>query len=86
MQGYRMTMEDAHDIRISENESMAVFGVFDGHGGKEVAHILRGTLVAKIFKQLNQFIKAGKDESPLTKLTQTLKDCFFHADTKMHGI
>ncbi|GEQ71869.1 hypothetical protein JCM33374_g5555 [Metschnikowia sp. JCM 33374] len=83
MQGYRMTMEDAHDIRISENESLAVFGVFDGHGGKEVAHILRGTLVAKIFKQLNQLIKAGKDESPLTKLTQTLKDCFFEVDSQL---
>jgi len=38
MQGWRMSMEDAHcclpDI---DEKGTAIFGVFDGHGGKEVA-------------------------------------------------
>jgi protein phosphatase 1G len=39
MQGWRCGMEDAHicfEVKGDENEAM-VFGVFDGHGGKEVA-------------------------------------------------
>ena len=27
MQGYRMTMEDAHDVKINEHENLAVFGI-----------------------------------------------------------
>ncbi|KAJ8146561.1 hypothetical protein OXX80_005443 [Metschnikowia pulcherrima] len=83
MQGYRMSMEDAHDIRISEHEKLAVFGVFDGHGGKDVAHVLRATLVAKIFKTLNKQVSAGKDASSLASVTRTLKDCFFEVDASL---
>ena len=37
MQGWRNNQEDAHiaDLKLPNGE--AVFGVFDGHGGKEVA-------------------------------------------------
>lgn len=36
MQGWRKTMEDA--IIIQElNENIYLFGIFDGHGGPEVA-------------------------------------------------
>lgn len=31
-------MEDAHISNVNFSESQAMFGVFDGHGGKEVAH------------------------------------------------
>ena len=34
-----MTMEDAHDVKINEHENLAVFGIFDGHGGKIVPNI-----------------------------------------------
>eukprot|EP01038_Epipyxis_sp_PR26KG_P006378 gene6378-8786_t len=43
MQGWRKNMEDAHvaavDVKFGENDNttISVFGVFDGHGGKEVA-------------------------------------------------
>ncbi|GBG25966.1 Protein phosphatase, putative [Hondaea fermentalgiana] len=41
MQGWRKTMEDAHitkhGIAEVDGEPVSVFGVFDGHGGKEVA-------------------------------------------------
>ena len=39
MQGWRCGMEDAHitfDVKSDQNGA-TVFGVFDGHGGKEVA-------------------------------------------------
>mmetsp|Transcript_15836 Transcript_15836/g.29010 ORF Transcript_15836/g.29010 Transcript_15836/m.29010 type:complete len:312 (-) Transcript_15836:9-944(-) len=37
MQGWRSSMEDAHLTNLSVDERTACFGVFDGHGGKEVA-------------------------------------------------
>lgn len=79
MQGYRMTMEDAHDVRISEDESLAVFGVFDGHGGKDIAEVLRSKLVALIFRKLNSQLKADKD-TPLREISRIIKDCFFEID------
>lgn len=80
MQGYRMTMEDAHDIRISEHEDIAVFGVFDGHGGRDVADLLRDSLVSLVFKALK---KLNATPAPLPKLTKVLKDCFFEVDLRL---
>ena len=39
MQGWRKRMEDTHitDISKGENARFNIFGIFDGHGGKEVA-------------------------------------------------
>ena len=37
MQGWRMNMEDAHINNVSVNDEVALFAVFDGHGGHEVA-------------------------------------------------
>jgi len=39
MQGWRINMEDSHiaNDRFSEEDDRALFGVFDGHGGREVA-------------------------------------------------
>jgi serine/threonine protein phosphatase PrpC len=37
MQGWRNTMEDAHLTSLQIDSNTACFGVFDGHGGKEVA-------------------------------------------------
>ena len=44
MQGWRKAMEDAHiavcslesQQQVATDEPLSVFGVFDGHGGKEV--------------------------------------------------
>ena len=82
MQGYRMNMEDAHDARISEDKSLAVFGVFDGHGGKDVAEILRGRFVATIFKSLNGLLR-GTNPPDLSTITQDIKDRFFEVDAKL---
>lgn len=37
MQGWRTEMEDAHLCHVDTEKQIYVFGVFDGHGGKEVA-------------------------------------------------
>mmetsp|Transcript_14777 Transcript_14777/g.22907 ORF Transcript_14777/g.22907 Transcript_14777/m.22907 type:complete len:189 (-) Transcript_14777:414-980(-) len=40
MQGWRVSMEDAHiatEVQLSNGDKAHFFGVFDGHGGKEVA-------------------------------------------------
>ena len=41
MQGWRTDMEDSHivnlDVDDAQKGQVALFGVFDGHGGKEVA-------------------------------------------------
>ncbi|KAK6456473.1 ser/thr protein phosphatase [Scheffersomyces xylosifermentans] len=78
MQGYRMTMEDAHDVRINEDESLAVFGVFDGHGGKTCSDYLADHLVKYIFKHLNSY--QNKASLPLKDYMKIIKDAFFKVD------
>jgi len=34
MQGWRRSMEDAHIANLDIGDGVAIFGVFDGHGGK----------------------------------------------------
>ena len=64
IQGWRRNMEDAHiasvdlasHIGVSTSKKMALFGVFDGHGGKEVAKfvqikLLRELINTKSFKE-----------------------------------
>lgn len=37
MQGWRKSQEDAHIAHLDVDEDISLFGVFDGHGGKEVS-------------------------------------------------
>lgn len=77
-----MTMEDAHDVRVSQNEDLAVFGVFDGHGGKEIAEILRTKLVAAVFRTLNQ--RLHQLPAPeLGEMLRTIRNCFFQVDAQL---
>lgn len=82
MQGYRMSMEDAHNVKINEDESLAVFGVFDGHGGKPCADFINEALVTEIFRSLHQQIHS-ESESNLSVYMRTIKDCFFHVDHQL---
>lgn len=85
MQGYRMTMEDAHDVWINLHETLAVMGVFDGHGGSDCSHYLSQHLIRHIFKSLN----TNKDGVPqvsdrLVKDTiSIIRDEFFALDAKL---
>lgn len=54
MQGWRCGMEDAHinfKVKGDTNDAL-VFGVFDGHGGKEVAVFCKENIQAMFEKQL----------------------------------
>ena len=43
MQGWRRSMEDSHIANLELGDGLAIFGVFDGHGGI-------------LFKSLTKFI------------------------------
>eukprot|EP00743_Colponemidia_sp_Colp-15_P000901 GILK01000994.1.p1 GENE.GILK01000994.1~~GILK01000994.1.p1 ORF type:complete len:362 (-),score=45.61 GILK01000994.1:171-1223(-) len=50
MQGWRTGMEDAHITEPDLAENMSLFGVFDGHGGKEVALFCERNFAAELKK------------------------------------
>lgn len=83
MQGYRMTMEDAHHVRINQDELLAVFGVFDGHGGKSVAEYISKHLTREIFKKLNS---NRQPDMKLSDYMVIIKDCFFKIDQELFEI
>lgn len=85
MQGWRISMEDAHaailDLQVedkdnefksaSSDDRLSFFGVYDGHGGDKVA-LFAGENVHKIVAKQEAF-KAGDIE-------QSLKDGFLATD------
>lgn len=82
MQGWRISMEDAHTavLNLLEDEpdaakehtsQLSFFGVFDGHGGSNVA-IFAGDNIHRILTKQDTF-KAGNYE-------QALKDGFLATD------
>ncbi|CAD8111388.1 unnamed protein product [Paramecium sonneborni] len=71
MQGWRNTMEDAHINRPDLVQDVSVFGVFDGHGGKEVATFVEKHFIDELLK--NQNFKNQKFE-------EALKETFLKMD------
>lgn len=71
MQGWRNTMEDSHIACLDLGNGVSFFGVYDGHGGNEVAEFVRDHLVDEL-KKLASF-KAGNYE-------EALKDIYVHID------
>jgi protein phosphatase 1G len=55
MQGWRKRMEDSHisDLNIGQNEGLHLFGVFDGHGGKEVSQFVKKHFTEEFVKSIN---------------------------------
>ncbi|GFR51558.1 hypothetical protein Agub_g13978 [Astrephomene gubernaculifera] len=68
MQGWRRTMEDAHlaEVNVANDPNVAVFGVFDGHGGAEVAKFCQKYMTTEL-QRLEEFGK-GSVEDSLTKV------------------
>lgn len=78
MQGWRVSMEDAHTTELNleedESKSMALFGVFDGHGGEKAA-IYTGENLPRILLEQQSF-KEGQYE-------QAMKDSFLAMDVAL---
>lgn len=54
MQGWRKRMEDSHISDLSVGgQNIQVFGVFDGHGGKEVAQWVKKKFTEELVKNKN---------------------------------
>jgi len=54
MQGWRKSQEDVHIAELSLPNGCALFGVFDGHGGKEVSLWVKDNFVPELLR-LNEF-------------------------------
>lgn len=67
MQGWRNRMEDAHisDIDLGPSKQFALFGVFDGHGGKEVAQFVKLHFTQELLANTN--FKTGNIKQALTE-------------------
>lgn len=79
MQGWRNSMEDEHLIALNKgkNQSTHIFGVFDGHGGYEVARYIKNHFV-DIFLS-NQNYKDGL-------ISQALKETFSQINANLNTL
>ena len=55
MQGWRKRQEDAHvaAIQLGEKKNIDIFGVFDGHGGKEISQFVSNHFIDELVKNKN---------------------------------
>lgn len=74
MQGWRVSMEDAHNCIPDFDEDTAMFAVYDGHGGEEVA-----LYCSKYLPDIIKEQKAYKDG----KLQKALEDAFLAIDGRI---
>ncbi|KAJ3593776.1 hypothetical protein NHX12_006110 [Muraenolepis orangiensis] len=74
MQGWRVSMEDAHNCIPELDSETAMFAVYDGHGGEEVALYCSKYLPEVIKEQKNY--KDGK-------LQKALEEAFLAIDSRM---
>lgn len=74
MQGWRVSMEDAHNCIPDFDVDTAMFSVYDGHGGEEVA-----LYCSKYLPDIIKEQKAYKDG----KLQKALEDAFLAIDSRM---
>uniref|UniRef100_A0A672GPL2 Protein phosphatase 1G n=1 Tax=Salarias fasciatus TaxID=181472 RepID=A0A672GPL2_SALFA len=74
MQGWRVSMEDAHNCIPDFDEETAMFSVYDGHGGEEVA-----LYCSKYLPEIIKEQKTYKDG----KLQKALEDAFLAIDSRM---
>lgn len=78
MQGWRKRMEDSHitDVGRGESGTLNVFGVFDGHGGKEIAQFVSRHFTEEL---LNNPSYKGKN------LIMALQETFLQMDVIMQN-
>lgn len=76
MQGWRMSMEDAHLTNLNIDHNVACFGVFDGHGGHEVSTFVSRHFATELV--LNPEYKRGN-------LEEALRLTFLRMDTLLRN-
>ncbi len=76
MKGWRKTMEDSFLVKlnIGPKKSTHIFGIFDGHGGREVAKFVRDHFVEEFLK--NENYEKGD-------IKTCLKETFLKLDKKL---
>ncbi|XP_061600761.1 protein phosphatase 1G [Cololabis saira] len=74
MQGWRVSMEDAHNCIPEFDKETAMFAVYDGHGGEEVA-----MYCSKYLPEIIKEQKTYKDG----KLQKALEDAFLAIDSRI---
>jgi len=80
MQGWRKSQEDAHIAHLDLDEDMSLFGVFDGHGGKEVSIFVKAVFKDELLK-LESF-KAKEYEKALKEVFKKMMTCFLQMKAK----
>lgn len=90
MQGWRKSMEDSHvaqtDVEVpphlqtDQDHFAKVFGVFDGHGGAEVARFTQLYLVDVLTKQPTWVKAPETDDHVVSPVGQALVDTFHALD------
>ena len=78
MQGWRRTMEDSHLVALDlgENKETHIFGVFDGHGGNEVAEYVKNHFVETFINNENY---------KKNNIKMALKETFLLLDRKLQS-
>lgn len=82
IQGWRTSMEDAHTCKLSygQDPTTAFFGVFDGHGGIEVANYCKEHIPEELLTDAN-FIDAQRSSTAKAdQYTDALRNTFLRVD------
>jgi len=66
MQGWRVSMEDAFLVNLHVDNQTSCFGVFDGHGGSEVAQYVSKNFAHQLV--INRKFQKGAVEEALTEV------------------
>jgi protein phosphatase 1G len=74
MQGWRVAMEDARLANLALDESTMIFGIFDGHGGREVSEYVSRHFCFSLLNSASY--NAGN-------LSQALVDTFLDMDQQL---
>jgi len=76
-------MEDSHisDLSLGGDPKLNVFGVFDGHGGKEVAIYVKKHFTEELLK--NKSYKAGNFKQAMVENFLKMDEIMIQTDAKL---
>ena len=85
-QGLRPTHEDSHIAEggLIEN-SLAVFAVFDGHGGSRCSKFLETHFIDIVQSNILKDVKYKKTVTDILRSTTIIRDTFFKIDDEFRG-